>query len=149
VTIGSVEKIVDYLERLISLFTSSWGVGWQVPTIGLDQAIHNYLVYSGALSKLVVFKNDDGPVFTVGIEKRVATNREGQVINGRGVAPAVVHQYDRHWEIAKLFYSRQVVFKHDLSTLRAKVSGALRENAPAVHSILVKAKSLPQRSNWH
>lgn len=71
------------------------------PKHGLDQAVHNDLVYSGKLNAKV-WANEEGPVYTVGYIPRESVSIEDGVIkNRKGDSPCVVHQYDRHQNLRK------------------------------------------------
>ena len=67
------------------------------PTVGLDQAVHNHLVYSG-LVKANIYPNELGEVYTVGYMPRetVPISEDGLIHNKAGEIPCIVHQYDRH-----------------------------------------------------
>ncbi len=62
-----------------------------------DQFIFNYLIWNGMLSNLNIFKNHYGPVLTLGYEKKVYTNKIGQITDRSGVVVNIIHQYDRHY----------------------------------------------------
>ena len=61
-----------------------------------DQGIHNYLLRSGYLEPVVMRDNEAGRVITLGMQKILRLNGNGQVVNGDSSLPAIVHQYDRH-----------------------------------------------------
>ncbi len=66
---------------------------------GIDQGIHNFFVYSGALqaavSKLHLVSNEEGFIATVQSMPTVSRDAAGRVLNGAGAVVAAVHQYDR------------------------------------------------------
>ncbi len=82
---------------------------------GCDQAFHNYLFYTDALSKLkgigevVVFEQGKGMINNVGMLCRDKKsfrewgilNDKNEVLNWDGSISAVVHQYDRDDEMKK------------------------------------------------
>jgi hypothetical protein len=140
VTIGPTNLMIDYLEKIIDLFMRAPGKGWEVAPMGLDQAVHNYLVFNALLPEFTLYPNDDGPVLTVGIEDNVSLNNSGLIVNKRGDVPNIVHQYDRHWQVAKRYYSFWTIWKHDWSSLRAAFSKALSIHAPKFHRLLVQAR---------
>ncbi|MHA1299680.1 MAG: hypothetical protein ACTSO9_09615 [Candidatus Helarchaeota archaeon] len=92
VTIGETSRVMKYLKQMIDWFT-------QIKLIrGIDQGIHNYLIYTNQLDEIKLFENEEGPVYTVG-HKRKNTfrfNKEGLLINDSGMVINVLHQYDRH-----------------------------------------------------
>jgi hypothetical protein len=154
VTIGPPNLMTGYLEKMIDLFMSAPGNGWEARP-GIDQAIHNYLVYNGLLPKIELYANNSGPVFTVGLEDNVSLNESGVIVNKHGKVPNIVHQYDRHWQVAKRFYSFRIIWKHHLATIwmhhwtiwtrrwvlsRAAFSKALSIHTPRFHRMLVRAR---------
>jgi hypothetical protein len=82
--------------------------------LGVDQAFHNYLLYTGAFTQLMsvrVFPQGEGPVNTVGgfygeqkilraslAEWKILRGEEGfkYVYNWNGEISSVVHQLDRY-----------------------------------------------------
>lgn len=66
---------------------------------GIDQGMHNYFVYSGALeasvSALHLVSNEEGFIATVQSMPSVQRDPAGRVLNERGAVVAAVHQYDR------------------------------------------------------
>ena len=65
-----------------------------------DQGIHNYLLRTGRLDPVYVQENGCGAVLTMGLQKQIDVDSEGRILNHRGDLPAVLHQYDRHVELA-------------------------------------------------
>lgn len=72
-------------------------VGW-----GTDQGTLNYLVRTGQLSGATVFPYGAGPAMHVGIAPRdtIRTDPQGRVLNREGEVCNIVHQYDRHPDLA-------------------------------------------------
>jgi len=72
------------------------------PVVGLDQAVHNHLVYSKRIPA-TIHANEDGPVYTVGYLPRESVNLgdDGLVRNKAGEIPCIVHQYDRHQNLVR------------------------------------------------
>jgi hypothetical protein len=149
ITIGPTNLIIDYLEKMIELFMRAPGKAWEVAqpvagtqkSLAIDQAVHNYLMSSGLLTEFTLYPNDDGPVFTVGIEDSISLNNSGLIINNRGVVPNVVHQYDRHWNVAKRYYSVRLLCKYGWPRVRPAFSKALSEHTPKFHQILLFART--------
>jgi hypothetical protein len=133
ITIGQSNLVLAYSAKMVDLFLSAHG--WQGATPGLDQAVHNYLIYKGLLPAIEVYPNDAGPVFTLAIEKSVSVNGSGRIVNKRGMVPNVVHQYDRHWQVAKRLYSFRTIWKYH-GGLRMAFSTALDIHAPKLQRLL-------------
>lgn len=72
-------------------------VGW-----GTDQGTLNYLVRRGALSSAEVKPYGSGPAMHVGIAPRdtIRTGAEGRIRNREGEVCSIIHQYDRHPDLA-------------------------------------------------
>ncbi|MHA1381581.1 MAG: hypothetical protein ACTSRG_24705 [Candidatus Helarchaeota archaeon] len=91
VTIGETSKIMDYLKKMITYFT-------QIRLKhGIDQAVHNYLIYTNQLEDLELFENEKGPVYTIGhkAKEKIKLNENGLIINENGNVVNIIHQYDR------------------------------------------------------
>ena len=67
------------------------------PIVGLDQAVHNHLIYSEKV-KADMFANEAGEVYTVGYMPResIPIAEDGFIHNKAGEVPCIIHQYDRH-----------------------------------------------------
>ena len=67
-----------------------------------DQGAHNYLIND--VLDATCWKNEDAEVYTVGYIKPFGRVRvvDGKVVNSRGRAPAVIHQWDRHPNLKQL-----------------------------------------------
>jgi hypothetical protein len=88
---GNLTELIELLWHCLSQYP---------PYIGLDQAILNHLIYSERI-KSDVYKNEEGPVYTVGyIPLGTIPITDGVIRNKRGV-PCVVHQYDRHHNLTE------------------------------------------------
>ena len=75
--------------------------------LGIDQGIHNYLLFNGDLAKAVsslqILSNEEGFVVSVQSLPNIRGNRMGQVVNENGEVAVVVHQYDRSPELVRQF----------------------------------------------
>ena len=98
-TIGDVPSMIHYLtlfEKLLCRVNKIANGG--------DQGIHNYLCRHIMKTKAVVSKNGDGPILTMvpslkmGVDFSVSEN--GLVLNSNGSLVPVLHQYDRHPDLA-------------------------------------------------
>jgi len=73
-----------------------------------DQAAHNYLIRKDLAdlqiaSQLRVWNNEEGEIYTVGyIPRGTVQLRNNKIINKAGVAPTVIHQWDRHRNLENL-----------------------------------------------
>lgn len=95
---GTVPTALAYLDAMVSTIVKQGG------SIA-DQGIHNYVIHTGLVPHVTFYDNDSGPVLTLVLEDTIRFDPNGRVINKEGQIPPVVHQYDRHWIIAKRYYS--------------------------------------------
>ncbi|HEX6184574.1 MAG TPA: hypothetical protein VFZ44_11880 [Pyrinomonadaceae bacterium] len=99
VTLGSYRAMMHYLEvmneHLLRLNSHPHG---------MDQGVHNYVLYKQRLKGVRVFENGRGPVLTMGKTTDLPTrfDERGRVLNDDGTVPGVLHQYDRHIELNRL-----------------------------------------------
>ena len=94
---GNGHLMYDYIKRMVDeLFRLP-------PTLGFDQGVHNYLTYT-IPDLTIVHANEYGPVYTVGYMPReiLHLTEDGKLLNRMG-EPCVVHQYDRHKNLAAAF----------------------------------------------
>jgi hypothetical protein len=89
-----------------------------------DQAAHNLLLHEGKLDRVERLRNFEGPILTVGTEPTYELNKNDELINRDGSVIAVVHQYDRHPDLVRLFERKAVESAWqrfaDRTTFRAK-----------------------------
>ncbi len=87
VTIGPMELVIGYLrvmaDHLLRL---------RLQAVGLDQAVHNYVLHSQRVPAAQLVPNGAGVVATLGI---VPVEDLGPLLGA-----AVLHQYDRHPELS-------------------------------------------------
>ena len=66
---------------------------------GVDQGMHNYIVWAGVLEKHVsalhLVNNEEGVILNAGIMRALERDNAGRVLTLSGVVAAAVHQYDR------------------------------------------------------
>jgi len=69
---------------------------------GVDQGVHNWLFWTGRLPGFSAVENFQGPILTLhGLPASfIQSNAIGQVIDRNGRVIPVLHQYDRHPELA-------------------------------------------------
>jgi hypothetical protein len=68
-----------------------------------DQAAHNLLLHEGKLEPSVRMYNFRSPFLTVGTETAYRLDPSGRLVNEDGSLIHLVHQYDRHSELVRLF----------------------------------------------
>jgi len=83
VTVGSVELVLRYLEVMADFLFRLPHQG-----VGLDQAVHNYVLHKGLVPGARLIPNGTGVVSTLGIVPETRVNEL--------MSSAVLHQYDRH-----------------------------------------------------
>ena len=90
-TMGSKKRIIEYLELMnLEILRHRNRISH---TIGYDQGIHNYLLYSGALPEHSAPPNGMNPFFVVQVKPRF--DEAGLVCAEDGSVLPVVHQFDR------------------------------------------------------
>ena len=102
VTIGGYDAVMQYLELMVDHM-----LRLKFHPSGMDQGVHNYLLYKREVKNVRLFHNQLGPVFTMGktVDLPTTFNAEGFVLNKDGSVAHVLHQYDRHIEHGKLALS--------------------------------------------
>jgi hypothetical protein len=100
VTLGPGKEVENYLSEMCS---EIWRYLPQIASEGgFDQGIHNHLIFEGKIP-LDPTDNREGFIATLGYEKPI--NILKQPANGlvqvHGNYPAIVHQYDRHPDLAE------------------------------------------------
>lgn len=97
VTLGTSSGVLDYLD------TMRHELRLRIDLNGFDQGVHNVLARRGRLPGLRTVRWNQGPVMHLGIAPRDAidTSEEGLVLTADGTPAAVVHQYDRHPDLAR------------------------------------------------
>jgi hypothetical protein len=97
ITIGAAPAVLDYLTVMVDELAR---LARQYK--GMDQGVHNYVLHKGLVPRARLVSNADGPVLTVGgmrAPEAVAALRE------RAPELRVVHQYDRHPQVAEAIAS--------------------------------------------
>lgn len=95
-TIGTRAAILQYLWAMSREISSHWSpLGYR------DQAVHNYLLYSAGFPGAKVVANGNGRTQTMGRMADITRDVAGTVLNSDGSVPAILHQYDRHPQLAK------------------------------------------------
>lgn len=102
-TIGSTANVFKYLKKMIRNVETYW----------CDQAVHNYLIYTGKIKLLKLNYNFDGPVLTMGkiplskIKKRF-DKKSKLLLNESLETINVLHQYDVFFPIIKKYKSTRI-----------------------------------------
>jgi hypothetical protein len=93
--VGTADAIRRYLTEMVS------EIVWRRRPLGaLDQGVHNWLIAQGRLPHATLVPNGTGRVLTMGGMASYRTAPDGMILNADGSVPAVVHQFDRHPELA-------------------------------------------------
>ena len=113
VSMGSMDAVLRYLELMNDVVTSRkrFEISKQsrFPNCernGVDQGVHNVLVYTARLPHLRIFDQTSGPVANLQAGKAIV--RGTSVLNAAGNKVAVVHQYDRNAALQKMLFRRFV-----------------------------------------
>ncbi len=96
VTVGRRDPMLRYLAAM----AGEVGRHTDVPLGPHDQAIHNWLLYTGALPNATVVPNGQGRTLTMGAQREVYLRPDGMVVRQDGTIAPVLHQYDRHSALA-------------------------------------------------
>jgi len=102
IVIGSISDILNYLKKML-LYINQKNINEC-----MDQAIHNYLIYSNQIEDIELFENENGPVLTLGYKKKetIRFNEEYLILNNNGYVVNVLHQYNRHLELTERLYKK-------------------------------------------
>ena len=94
--IGDRASVLHYLAEMRQ--ESFWR---RQPLTAHDQGIHNYLLWTARLEPARLVPNREGRVLTMAMMHDIDRDERGYVVNRDGSLPAVVHQYDRHPDVAR------------------------------------------------
>jgi hypothetical protein len=100
-TLGPAPHIMRYLDLMLAEIA-----GMKDAFTCADQAAHNVLLYEGKLNPVEKLRNFEGPILTVGSEPRYELNENNELVNRDGSRIAIIHQYDRHPRLLRLFEKR-------------------------------------------
>jgi len=95
-TLGPMKHMKRYLNSMLHSI-----IGLNDAYNCADQAVHNALLYAGALQPVSRLFNDRTPILTVGHEFSFQHDSEGYLLDGSGYRSNTVHQYDRHPTLMK------------------------------------------------
>lgn len=99
--IGPTTGVIRYLTVALKLLRCvKLGMLW-----GIEQGIHNYIIYQRKVTSFKIYNSEDGPIFTFGASriKEINLNRHGVFVNSRDIPIKVIHQYDRHLFLKEFF----------------------------------------------
>lgn len=111
VTLGSYDNFKCYLDKMVEKII-------ELPDLaGLDQGIHNVLIFQRQIPNIILVQENTGAVATLGHRpyREIVYDKKGRIINADGGIVPVIHQYDRHpsllWKFNKRQYWREVLRK--------------------------------------
>jgi len=90
-TWGKEAAMKDYLERMLAEI-EKLSDGKKA----IDQAIHNYLIYTNQIPELSFLYNDGGVILTLSYEKNYKIDPNGKVRVGQDLLVKMLHQFDRY-----------------------------------------------------
>jgi hypothetical protein len=96
-TWGTTPAILDYLERMLAEIE-------KLPDAhkAIDQAIHNYLIWTGQLPEVKFLNNDEGIILTLSYEHDYTIGEDDKVRAANGRVVNVLHQFDRMADLKPL-----------------------------------------------
>lgn len=102
--LGTAAAVCEYLLHMVQHIAN---VAPSNRYSGVDQAIHNYILYKNLVQGSVA-KPNEGLVMTVPSTNPTGLklSTTGQIINPNGGISEIVHQYDRDLDIAKMLMTR-------------------------------------------
>ena len=68
---------------------------------GSDQAHGNFIAHNNLISNSFFYSNESGPIATAYHLKKIQFNQKNELININNKPYAVVHQYDKRWDMFK------------------------------------------------
>lgn len=144
VTIGPKDLILSYISKMVELILAG------TSSVIMDQGTHNYIVYNDYIKNIVFIKNNNGPVLTLGYEKNVYRNKQNLITDKNGLVINIIHQYDRHYGVAKDYYSPQLRIKYLYRLIKSKyikksidnTSSYLKTEYPIIHGLLKKIRNV-------
>jgi hypothetical protein len=102
-TMAPVPLMMRYLRQMLAEIA-----GMNDAYACADQAAHNVLLHEGKLDPVARLRNFAGPILTLGSEPRYELNEQKELVNRDGSIIAVIHQYDRHPELVRIFEAKAV-----------------------------------------
>lgn len=101
-TMGGTSSIVDYLRAMCCVMVNV--LPQIVGQLGVDQSIHNYLIWKNILKNFHIFENFSHNVATLKNEPSTSLKFDsaGRLLNNDGSLVPVLHQYDFHSPLVAL-----------------------------------------------
>lgn len=93
-TIGSIDRMLDYLEKMI--IVQAQITGGLTGLGGFDQGVHNYMIYNNYFPDCSVIENPTQEVVTLEDLNTVTLNGDNELVNQNNKVIPVVHLYDRY-----------------------------------------------------
>jgi hypothetical protein len=93
--IGDAQRMQEYLDAFMLALSNARSV----MRMGMDQGLHNYLLYSGFLNGVTMCPNRESEVLTMGLinpEEKLPRDAAGRLVDSVGRPYPVLHQFDRH-----------------------------------------------------
>ena len=108
VTLGDTPSIVKYLELICGEFMAKLDKMIHIPY--LDQGAHNALLRTGRLQSANLIQNGSEPIATIGTSdlSEFSLSPANQLLAANGMPVRIIHQYDRHSELAGKLLHAQV-----------------------------------------
>lgn len=108
VTIGDSRSILKYCRKMVE---SAFAVRHMALVPGADQGLHNFLVHRRQIEGLVLHANNAANVSTMGAlnQEEIQLNSEGLVVGSNHQVIPILHQYDRHKDLAASLRSKLAV----------------------------------------
>jgi len=106
ISIGGIKPVLEYLDEMLSILEG--------PTFsscernGVDQGIHNVIIYDRNLPNVELLNLDSGFILNLqGWSKRDSVRNFENIQNDAGTVP-IVHQYDRNHDLQNFYISKYV-----------------------------------------
>ena len=99
-TLASFAGALQYLKFMVEASKQ-----FSVRYFGLDESIHNVVIYKYMQSNAEIGINRLSDVQTMNLQEQFRFNDSWQVINDDGKICPILHQYDRHEPLRRLVYS--------------------------------------------
>ena len=121
---------------------------------GLDQGIHNYLIYTSKIKDVRIIKDDSEMLSTISSHKplsEIRLSKNNEVLNKDGNPVSVVHQYDRYWSLLWK-YNKRAFFNKKIDYCKQFLL-AIKKNKKVSRLYLSNLKSIfldpmVKKYNW-
>ena len=98
VIIGPYKLILDYLKRMITMIHLGETISFD------DQIFHNYIIYS-MNQNLVQIDDKESPIAVITRPSERLKIDNGILTNVNGKVVAIIHQYDRHFQLVRVYHN--------------------------------------------